>query len=134
MQTNQSQSRVFVLDKHQKPLMPCHPARARQMLDRGRARVHRLHPYTIRLVDRTVENSDLQPVRLKFDPGATTSGVAIVREDDETQHILHLAEISHRGKTVRKHMIQRANYRGRRRSANLRYRQPRFDNRTRPGG
>jgi 5-methylcytosine-specific restriction endonuclease McrA len=133
MQTHQS--RVFVLDKRQNPLMPCHPARARQLLDKGRARIHRLHPYTIRLVDRTLENSSLQPVRLKFDPGATTSGVALVREDgDNTQSVLHLAEIDHRGKAVRKHMIQRANYRGRRRSANLRYRQPGFDNRTRPTG
>jgi 5-methylcytosine-specific restriction endonuclease McrA len=114
--------------------MPCHPARARELLDKGRARVHRLNPYTIRLIDRTLQNSSLQPVRLKFDPGATTSGVAIVREDEDTQHVLHLAEIEHRGKVVRKHMTQRANYRGRRRSANLRYRQPRFDNRTRPDG
>jgi 5-methylcytosine-specific restriction endonuclease McrA len=128
------QSRVFVLDKHKEPLMPCHPARARALLAKGRARVHRLHPFTIRLVDRTAGTSALQPVRLKFDPGTTTSGIAIVREADDAQHVLHLAELSHRGKAVRKHMSQRANYRRRRRSANLRYRQPRFDNRTRPAG
>ena len=95
---------MFVLDKHKKPLMPCHPARARELLAKGRARVHRLHPFTIRLVDRTVGTSALQPVRLKFDPGATTSGIAIVREADDAQHVLHLAELSHRGKAVRKHM------------------------------
>jgi 5-methylcytosine-specific restriction endonuclease McrA len=134
MQTKQSQSRVFVLDRRQNPLMPCHPSRARELLGKGRARVHRLHPFTIRLVDRTIENSTRQPVRLKFDPGAVTSGIAIVREEGDTQHVLHLAELQHRGKTVRKHMIQRANYRRRRRSANLRYRPPRFDNRTRPDG
>ena len=133
-QTKQSQSRVFVLDRRQTPLMPCHPSRARELLGKGRARVHRLHPFTIRLVDRTVENSTLQPVRLKVDPGAVTSGIAIVREEGDTQHVLHLAELQHRGQTVRKHMIQRANYRRRRRSANLRHRQPRFDNRTRPDG
>jgi hypothetical protein len=47
--------RVFVLDEHKKPLMPCHPARARELLAKGRARVHRLHPFTIRLTGRTVE-------------------------------------------------------------------------------
>ena len=33
--------RVFVLDSHRQPLMPCAPARARQLLARGRAAVYR---------------------------------------------------------------------------------------------
>src|SRR5690606_8380479 len=45
---------VFVLDRRKQPLMPCSEKRARLLLARGRARVHRLHPFTIRLVDRTV--------------------------------------------------------------------------------
>ena len=45
-------SRVFVLDRRGDPLMPCHPARARKLLDKGRAVVVRLHPFTIRLRDR----------------------------------------------------------------------------------
>ena len=45
---------VFVLDQHQKPLMPCSEKRARLLLARGRARVHRLIPFTIRLIDREV--------------------------------------------------------------------------------
>jgi len=44
---------VFVLDKRGKPLMPCTEKRARLMLERRRARVHRMVPFTIRLVDRT---------------------------------------------------------------------------------
>ncbi|MBQ7608976.1 MAG: RRXRR domain-containing protein, partial [Desulfovibrionaceae bacterium] len=43
------QMAVFVLDKHHKPLIPCSEKRARLLLQRGRARVHRLHPFTIRL-------------------------------------------------------------------------------------
>jgi len=39
---------VFVLDKRKKPLMPCSEKRARLLLERGRARVHRLVPFTIR--------------------------------------------------------------------------------------
>lgn len=128
-------TRVFVLDTHHHPLMPCHPARARQLLARGRARVHRLHPFTIRLVDRTVAQSQVAPLRLKLDPGSKITGVALVRETAAgVQHVLHLAEIQHRGQAVRKHMLQRAQYRHRRRSANLRYRAPRFDNRRRPEG
>jgi hypothetical protein len=51
---------VFVLDKRKQPLMPCSEKRARLLLERGRARVHRLVPFTIRLVDRTVEASVVQ--------------------------------------------------------------------------
>lgn len=48
---------VFVLDKHHKPLMPCSEKRARQLLERRRARVHKIYPFTIRIVDRLVEES-----------------------------------------------------------------------------
>ncbi len=43
---------VFVLDKHQKPLMPCSEKRARLLLEKGRAVIHRMVPLTIRLKDR----------------------------------------------------------------------------------
>ena len=117
-------SRVFVLDRCGDPLMPCHPARARRLLKKGRAVVVRLHPFTIRLRDRV--GGEAQEVGLKIDPGAKTTGLALVREDGE---VLFLAEIEHRGERIRKSMRQRAGYRRRRRSANLRYRKKRFDNR-----
>ncbi|MBI2567011.1 MAG: RRXRR domain-containing protein, partial [Candidatus Schekmanbacteria bacterium] len=100
---------VFVLDKRKRPLMPCTEKRARKLLAGGRARVHRLHPFTSRLVDRVLEDSVVAPLRLKLDPGARTTGVAIVREDGSVQHVLHLAEIEHRGESVRKHIEQRSN-------------------------
>jgi hypothetical protein len=43
---------VFVLDKREKPLMGCSEKRARLLLTRGRAVVHRGYPLTIRLKDR----------------------------------------------------------------------------------
>ena len=43
---------VFVLSSTKKPLMPCRPARARQLLTAGRAAVYRQHPFTIILKDR----------------------------------------------------------------------------------
>ena len=112
--------------------MPCSNARARILIRKGRAKVYRLFPFTIQLIDRV--SGELQPVAIKFDPGANTTGVAIVRKDPEDptkQTVLHLAEITHRGQAIRKHMIQRAIFRRRRRTANFRYRAPRFDNRTR---
>ena len=43
---------VCVLDKHLRPLMPCTEKRARLLLERGRARVHRVKPFVIRLDNR----------------------------------------------------------------------------------
>jgi 5-methylcytosine-specific restriction endonuclease McrA len=123
---------VFVLDKRKRPLMPCTEKRARLMLERGRAVVHKRFPFTIRLKDRV--GGDVQPVRVKIDPGASVSGMAVVREDGPVQHVLHLAEVQHRGKVVKKHLQQRTGYRRRRRSQNLRYREKRFDNRRRSDG
>src|SRR5438105_1438877 len=127
---------VFVVDKRKKPLMPCSEKRARLLLERGKAVVHRRYPFTIRLKERV--GGAVQPVRLTLDPGAHTTGVALVREreagDNQSRHVLHLAEIAHRGRTIRKRMLQRATFRRRRRSANLRYRARWFDNRRRPQG
>ena len=120
---------VFVLDKHHKPLMPCSEGRARCLLQRGRARVHRLNPFTIRLVDRLAENSVVDGIQVKIDPGSTETGIAIVRSDDNGTHALHFCSLTHRGAQIHKKMQQRANYRRRRRFANLRYRAPRFENR-----
>ena len=126
---------VFVLDKHKKPLMPCHPARARELLKRGQAVVHKIAPFTIRLKDRV--GGEVQPVRIKLDPGSKTTGIALVREEvtglATTAHILFLAELAHRGGKIRDRLTARRAFRRRRRS-NLRYRKPRFDNRTRPEG
>ena len=63
---------VLVLDKSQKALMPCHPARARELLASGKAAVHRRVPFTIILKER--ENGDTQPVAFKADPGSKTTG------------------------------------------------------------
>jgi hypothetical protein len=87
--------------------MPCSNARARILIGKGRAKVYRLFPFTIQLIDRA--SGDVQPVALKFDPGANTTGVAIVGEDpnDPTkQAVLHLAEIAHRGQAIRKRMVR----------------------------
>ena len=134
---------VFVLDKRKKPLMPCSEKRARLMLERGRARVHRMMPFTIRLVDRLVEDSTLQPLRLKLDPGSKTTGLALVREKEtvdgstgevvRTLTILMLLELKHRGHAIRDALTSRAAFR-RRRRGKLRYRPARFDNRTRADG
>ena len=124
---------IFVLDKKKQPLMPCSEKRARLLLQRGRAVVHKRYPFTIRLKDRV--GGSTQPLSLGIDPGSKTTGLALIREPDSQQrHVLCLFELIHRGFQIKKALQQRAAFRRRRRSANLRYRAPRFNNRTKPKG
>ncbi|WNK20865.1 RNA-guided endonuclease IscB [Halomonas piscis] len=123
---------VFVLDNRKQPLMPCSEKRARLLLEDGRAVVHKRYPFAIRLKDRV--GGDTQPLRLKLDPGSKTTGLAVVRKAGDGQHVLCLFDLVHRGFQIKKALEQRATFRRRRRSANLRYRAPRFDNRIRPKG
>lgn len=130
---------VFVLDRSGKPLMPCSEKRARKLLAAGRARVHRVMPFVIRIVDRRVQDSALQPLRIKIDPGSKTTGLALVREADSIDaasgkvrrevFVLNLFELVHRGRQISEALTGRRAFRRRRRSANLRYRAPRFLNR-----
>ena len=125
---------VFVQDRKHRPLMPCRPARARRLLKSGRARVVRLFPFTIRLTDRLIEDSKLQPVLVKIDPGSRQTGVALVRADEKAHHhALFFINLVHRGESIRDALTARRNCR-RRRRGNLRHRAPRFLNRTKPQG
>lgn len=125
---------VFVLDKHKKPLMPCTEKRARLLLQRGRAVVHRMAPFTIRLKDRVVEECAVQPLRLKLDPGSRTTGFAVLRESSPDVGVaIVLGELHHKQGIKSKLDARRAVRRGRR-NRKTRYRQPRFDNRRRSEG
>lgn len=115
---------VFVLDKKKRPLMPCSEKRARLLLKRGRAVVHRIHPFTIRLKDRAVEESEVQPLQVKLDPGSKVTGVAVLRDDE----VLFLGDIHHRT-DIRDRLMKRRMIRRNRRNRKTRYRKPRFLNR-----
>jgi 5-methylcytosine-specific restriction endonuclease McrA len=134
---------VFVLDRSGKPLMPCSEKRARLLLARGRARVHRFMPFAIRLVDRELHSSAAQPLRIKVDPGSKATGLALVRDTEQVDAstgeirrsavVLNLFELVHRGRQISEALTARCAMRRRRRGT-LRYRAPRFLNRTRPAG
>ncbi len=113
--------------------MPCSEKRARTLLANGRARVHRLYPFTIRLINRKAEDSAFQPITIKIDPGSKITGLAVVRESEHTTHVLNLIELAHRGRRISEALTARRHMRRRRRGT-LRYRAPRFLNRTRPDG
>ncbi len=127
--------KVFVLDRRGEPLMPCHPARARQLLDKGRARVARMYPFTIRVVDRIVAGSEIDGVVVKVDPGSKATGISVARVGgDDILTGLVAVEVRHRGAQIRQKLQSRAALRRGRRSRKCRYRSPRFLNRTRPTG
>ncbi len=124
---------VFVIDRHQKPLMPCREKRARQLLERRRAVVHKMAPFTIRLKDRMVDESVMQPLRAKFDPGSKTTGVAIILDGGQGPKVILLGEIVHKTGIKAKLDTRRALRHGRR-HRKTRYRQARFQNRQRKDG
>lgn len=120
---------VYVLDQNGRPVMPCTEKRARLLLERGRARVHRLLPFAIRLIDIKAEDCQFQALRLKLDPGSKVTGMALVRETkDNGVVVLNLFDLMHRGRQISEALTSRRSMR-RRKRAQLRYRAPRFLNR-----
>ena len=126
-------NRVFVLSSTKQPLMPCHPARARELLSAGRAAVYRAAPFTIILQDRAEGN--VQPVEFKVDPGSKTTGIALVGDFPQQGNVVLVGiNLQHRGDAIRKRLTDRRALRRGRRHRKTRYRAARCDNRTRPKG
>lgn len=119
---------VFVLDANRKPLTPCKPSLARKLLKVGKAKVFRLYPFTILLKKEVTE--DPQLVTLNIDPGSKVTGLAILLDSN----LIWVAELTHRGQTIKASLESRRSLRRNRRNRHTRYRQARFLNRTRPKG
>lgn len=124
-------SKVFVLDTNKQPLNPVHPGRARMLLSQGKAAIFRRYPFTV-ILKEEVLTPKIEPLRLKIDPGAKTTGLALV--NDSTGEVVWVAELQHRGFQIRDALTSRRQLRRSRRNRKTRYRQPRFLNRTRPQG
>ena len=121
--------RVFVLNKNRQPLDPCKPVRARILLSSGKAKVYRRYPLTIILTEE-IKQPITHNHQLKIDPGAKTSGLAII----QGKRVIWGAELTHRGFKIRDSLTSRRQLRRSRRNRKTRYRKPRFLNRTRPEG
>ena len=78
---------VITLDKHKKPLGVCTERRARILLTKKRACVHKYFPFTI-----IVKDVDVREVKadaeysIKIDPGSKYTGIAVVRTSDIPAH------------------------------------------------
>ena len=124
---------VMVVGKGNVPLMPTSAKRARILLRNKRADVYKMHPFTIRILDR--ENGNLQKMELKFDPGSKTSGIALtVFGERRGWFCLSAWELIHRGQQIRNSLLKRAYCRSGRRNRKTRYRKSRFLNRSRKDG
>lgn len=133
-EAREGHARVFVLSKEGTPLDPCHPARARKLLAKGRAVVVRHTPFVIRMKDRAIVGSQIEGVELGIDPGARHTGLAVFGQEKGMRRGLFAMQLDHRGDQIARKMARRAGYRRRRRAANLRNRAPRFSNRARASG
>ena len=112
--------------------MPCHPARARQMLKDGKAKVFRKHPFTIILTER--EGGYKQDLQLKIDAGSRTTGMALVGHFKRGKRVVWASNLHHRGLQVKSNLDSRRASRRSRRNRKTRYRPARFNNRRRPEG
>jgi len=119
-------SKVFVLDTNKQPLDPVHPGHARLLLKRGRAAVWRRFPFTI-ILNSTVATTQVEPLRVKLDPGSKTTGIAVL--NDASGEVVFAAELNHRGHKISDAVATRRTIRRSRRQRKTRYRKPRFDNR-----
>ncbi len=124
-------SKIFVIDTEKRPLDPIHPAQARQLLRNKKAAVFRRYPFTL-ILKESRPDSPVTPLRLKVDPGAKHTGIALV--NDYKGEVVFAAELKHRGFAIRDALTSRRQLRCSRRNRKTRYRQPRFLNRTRPEG
>lgn len=123
--------KVYVQDKNGNPLDPTNPARARKLLNSGRAEPIQRDPFTIRIIDRKKEESTVHEVTLGIDAGYGKVGFSAVTKDGKREMIKGVLELRN---DISKKLEERKNYRRKRRNRNTRYREPRFDNRKRNDG
>ena len=124
--------KVFVLDKNRQPLMPCTPARARELLTKNKAAVFMQYPFTIILTER--EGGEVQDIEVKLDPGSKTTRIALVGDFQKGNVIIWAANLEHRGEAIKSSLESRRAIRRGRRYRKTRYREARFNNRTRKEG
>ena len=113
--------KVYVINRHGRPLMPTIPRKARLLLKSGKAKIVGRDPFTIQLVYGS--SGYTQPVELGIDAGYENIGFSTVNEKEEVigGELKMLKGISERITEKRKYRRTRRN--------RLRYRKPSFSNR-----
>ena len=114
---------VFVFNKDGKVLMPTHPAKARILLKKKKAKVVKIFPFTIKL-NYQIDNPKFQDATISIDPGKTI-GISITTK----YRVLAEAQLEQRT-DIPKLLETRKSVRRTRRNR-LRYRPSRWRNRRR---
>lgn len=115
-------NKVYVINKHGRPLMPCSPAKARHLLDDGKAKVKKRTPFTIQLIYGS--SGYTEEVILGIDAGSKTIGLSASTKKEE----LFAANVTPRNDVVDL-LSTRREFRRTRRNRKTRYREARFNNR-----
>ena len=113
---------VYVINQHDKPLMPCSARKARLLLKTGKVKVICREPFTIQL--KFGSSGYKQSITLGVDAGAKHIGLSasnVKREVYSTEVVLRT--------DITELLSTRRELRGARRNRKTRYRQPRFLNR-----
>jgi hypothetical protein len=114
---------VYILNCNGKPLMPTSRyGKVKHLLNDGKAKVVKRTPFTIQLLYKTTEHT--QPISLGVDTGSKVIGLSATSKSKE----LYTSEVTLRNDIVEL-LSTRREYRRTRRNR-LRYREPRFLNRT----
>ena len=116
---------VILLDKHKKPAGFTTEAHLRRLCRQKRAVIYRKFPCVAILMDRdTRDFAGIRTYRIKIDPGAKHTGIAIVC--NETNEVMFFMQIEHRGETIKKAMDTKRGARRNRRARETRYRRCKF--------
>ena len=117
---------VIVLDRHRRPAGFTTEKHLRKLCESRRALVIRTYPTVAVLKDHDIRDMQgLQSYRIKIDPGAKHTGIAIVC--NETDAVCLYLQIEHRGEAVKKALDTRRGVRRNRRSRETGYRRPGFE-------
>lgn len=120
---------VIVLDKHKQPFGFTTERRARILLTKRRACVYKYYPFTIIVKDKdakTLTKEEKPEYRVKIDPGSKHTGIAVVREKDNT--VMVYLQIEHRGEAIVQKIETRNKARRNRRQRETRYRKCKWIN------
>ena len=113
---------VFVFNQHSEPLMPCKPRKAKILLREGKAKVVKRNPFTIQL--NYGSSGYRQQLTLGVDTGHSEVGISVVSDTKEV-----LSAVATMRNDISDKMTTRKMYRRQKRNR-LRYRKPRFLNRS----
>ena len=114
--------RVFVVNKHGEVLMPCKPRKAKILLREGKATVVKRNPFTIQLKHGSTGYK--QDLTLGVDTGHNEVGISVVSATKEV-----FSAVAKMRNDISDKMTTRKMYRRQKRNK-LRYRAPRFLNRS----